>query len=262
LLTKLFTRLINKNLEEKFDQALSAGYFFRFRALQSDGIVSLYLSGYNTNLHNLFNDLVMNILEMKLEKKELTRGILNMKNEIDNLVNDTPLGLVYTNLLEKTSRFFYSIKDLKKASRSIKPEDFLVWKKIFNLDMKVVILHGGNDIPLKGISFEKYLPSQALKIIDPFVFKPVNIEIQHPNKNESNTGIGYFYHVKMAGKAVATCALVELFTLLFSESFFNVMRTKNQFGYITRMSYYRYKYNFIVTQEIQTPLEDIEIIIL
>ena len=77
-----------------------------------------------------------------------------------------------------------------------------------------------------------------------------NINIPHPNPNEKSHFISYFYHI---GKFIPKdFAIMLILSKILGEKFFDIMRTKNQLGYIVKFGLSIFRNNYYIVEKIQS----------
>jgi len=211
-----------------------------------------------------FNQFINKTIELiktaTIPSKVIKSKIENLKEELGNINNKNPweYSNYYHNKINQSNE--YTNTNLLKTLETITEKQVLEFiNNIFD-DCSLTMFFFGN------LTFDQ-LPSHP--IINKLLFNPQpilpkiafneNITISHPNPNEKNNCVSYYYYV---GPFTPITWLHLFFVHLILESvFFNELRTKKQLGYLVKLSILNLGDNYYMTQKIQSAKSCKEIII-
>jgi insulysin len=107
--------------------------------------------------------------------------------------------------------------------------------------------------------FNKYKKLFKIKLDDiPHTNKIENLSIQHPNMNEKSNCITYYYYI--GDYSYKKILLISLASKIIGNEFFEILRTKQQLGYLVSMGSTTIMKKCYMVQKIQSdrPIEEVE----
>lgn len=253
-LYKILNGYINYKLKLKFFSERQINYSF---SLSSDNLNSgfkIYIKAYNNNFFEFYNNIIDYLQHLEYDKDD-DKFIDTIINDRIEYLNNIPFDNSYDyfnnyilglNIFEPT--FDYQTQIDYINNNNIK-ELFInnfenLVHNIFNNTEKQIYLCG-NFIPeqineLQLNFFSENRPIRKLKILD-------NININHDDINnyyEQRYYIGIFEPV--------IYNLLTLLSMATSQDFYNIIRTKKQFGYIARVKKINEDNNLYYSQLVQS----------
>jgi insulysin len=157
--------------------------------------------------------------------------------------------------------YYYHNTILLKELNNIKYNDVICFiNKIFYNNIVTSFLYG--NISFDNINLLKqfhllninrlnfHYISSTIKLFNDIIYK-------HPNINEDSKCITYYYKIGNFNPKINL--LLLLFNNIYNTLFYNILRTKYQFGYLVQMYYKKIKQYYLIYQKIQTN-NDMEIV--
>jgi len=231
---QMFIFIINDILSEKIDVALSEFISISYKILkmnvyETESFV-ITIEGFNDE--NIFKDLLETFFKII---NNLTNTILedqfnNYKNKIIKRIKDSLNSSPYKlNNNYKLYEVFYqnSVDKLINDSTTLKYKDFVNYYKNNFMDKKIVFYINGNNWNI----INKYIKYTKFKDDNKFIKYPLlkSVTYRHINQNEKTNCIEVVIPFANTPK---NYSYVTLITSVYSEIFFDNMRTKQQLGYI------------------------------
>ncbi|OJT08672.1 Insulin-degrading enzyme [Trametes pubescens] len=242
--TRLFADLVTDSLTEFAYDADLAGLSYNFGG-HSLGLY-VTLSGYNDKLHVLAKDVLERAKALKVKPERLAVMKDQAKREYENFFLGQPYRLsdYYTRYL-LTERE-WTMSELLEEVSTVTPEELqghiaAVLSKV-NIQMLVVGNMYKDEASRLAQMAEDILqasPIPASEVLERSLLLPSGSnfiwQTPVPNKNEPNSSLTYYMHM---GKLTEprTRATAALLAHILSEPAFNVLRTREQLGYIVSAS--------------------------
>ena len=229
-------------IKEYFYDALLLGYNINITPYASKNILNITVSGYNSKVNDIIKELLSKLRSLGNLEKYLNMVNDEYKQDLEKYKTDTPFSLV-SSLFRKSVLPIYKMREelLNNYTK-------LSIRKFYNLVDK--ILNGKKNFYQYG-NFNKKLTSKntfKLKIL------PNNLgednELKHPNKKEDNKGILVSYN--LGNYSIKTMSLIKTLDSIMAEDFFDILRTKNQVGYLVKQYYNNLNNTVYLIQHIQT----------
>jgi secreted Zn-dependent insulinase-like peptidase len=260
VLTKIACAVFNFLIGVILYKPLELCYNVAFEPVSSLSAININISALNDYskvqiLIEEVEDFVLNINQNfnKINEKYIGNLIISFIESYQNIKFSNPNE--YSSYLLKYHVFHTSeyndetlIKELEKINYD-KVKNFI--SKIFDGASLTSLIYGNLEIKNTSNLFQKFSklffnPSPHL----PSLRDISDIIIPHPNPQEKSHSIGYFYKV---GKFVPKdYAQIILLNKILGEKFFDILRTKNQLGYIVRFSYTNFRDFYYISEKIQS----------
>ncbi|KAI0076466.1 insulin-degrading enzyme [Panus rudis PR-1116 ss-1] len=238
-LTRLFTELVTDSLTEFSYDADLAGLSYSFSSHNLGVYVTL--SGYNDKLHVLAKDIFERTRNLVISPERLHAKKQELKRDWENWYIDQPFKLsdYYTRYL-LTDRYWLMSDKLQEIP-SITPEELQahIDRLLSQVNIRALIV--GNMYKDEAIHLIEMteqilksnpLPSDAVHATS-LILPPENFvcSLPVPNPQEPNSSITYYtqFGSLLDAKLRVTVALL---VQIISEPAFNVLRTREQLGYI------------------------------
>jgi len=244
VLTKLYAALVSDALSEYSYDADLAGLVYSFEASSLGFYVSV--SGYNDKLHVLLRDVLQKAKSLEVRADRLEIMIQKMKRDWENFF----LGQTYQ-LSDYYGRYLmnekqWTILEKLQVLSSVTPSQVQQHIDVLLSSLENRILVVGNINKDEAITLakmaEEIIPASPLPGMGPV---DLSLELPEgtnhvwsspvPNPNEPNSALTYYVHYgsKIDHRLRVTAALL---TQILSEPAFNILRTKEQLGYIVSAS--------------------------
>ena len=198
-------------------------------------------------INNIFNELFSKI---DFPVDFIKNKIKTFKKELKNIIFTSPWDLVdYYFSLSYSTKYIYS--DLLKEIKNINHDDIISWINTFFDDSKLNIYIYGNikEIPNFNI-LTKYLNNNWSK---PKYTLTKDIIITHPNINEKNNCIKIMYWISKF-EPINVLYLILTY-IIFSDLFFNRLRTEQQLGYLVGLAHGVDNDQYYIYQKVQTTFD-------
>jgi insulysin len=193
----------------------------------------------------------------KIDERYTNNLIISFKESYENIKYLNPME--FSNLMIKSQviKTEYDYKDLLSQIDKITYQDIHNHIKSLLEGTSLTTLTYGN-IQIKNVTnlfvqYSKLFYNPAYPLTQ--VNRIENVNISHPNPNEKLHFISYFYYI---GKFIPRdYALILLLTKILGEKFFDIMRTKNQLGYLVKFGLSIFRDNYYIIEKIQSskPIE-------
>ena len=270
ILTNISTTILNFLISTKLYKPLDVCYTIYFSQLLAFSSININIFGPNNILFitKLINELINFILNIekyfdKLSDLYIINLIINIKNSLKNIKYFSPIE--YNNLL--ISYNIYStnytkkklLKYLKNIIHDIKNniihnirnniKNFM--KNLLNNTSITSFIYG--DINKNDVNnlFDKLNVNFKIPHVPyPVLYSLCNNIIKHPNKNESSNLVSFYYNI--GSFKPLDYLLMKLVINIYSEIFFDELRTKKQLGYLVSMNYELFRDHYYIYQKIQS----------
>ena len=145
----------------------------------------------------------------------------------------------------------YSDEILLKALSNIKPDDVVKYMKELINESSITSFFYGNlvqdNVP-NVLLLNKYFFNHNVKIPELKTLK--NINITHPNKNEKNNNVNFYFPIgKFNPLTWLNCFLIEL---ILQPKFFQILRTHKQLGYLVNFNFTNISEEYFFIEKIQS----------
>ncbi|PCH37702.1 hypothetical protein WOLCODRAFT_135782 [Wolfiporia cocos MD-104 SS10] len=244
VMTRLFSDLVNDSLTEFAYDADLAGLTYQFSA-QTLG-VSVVLSGYNDKLHVLARDVLQRVrnLQIKADRLEVMKD--KAKRDYENFYMGQPFRLAdyFGRHLVTEQQWILSEKLAAVGSITVNDLEGHVTRLLSHVHMRILVV--GNMYRDDAVQLAEMAeniidasPISPSAVVDTALIAANGMENAWvtvvPNANEPNSSINYYCHVGSytEPRLRVTSALL---TQILAEPAFNVLRTREQLGYIVSCS--------------------------
>ena len=261
ILTSISCDILNFLISTLLYKPLELGYSIDFSSDYIHSSININISGFNDKnkldkllldlFHILYNiDKYYNIITKKYINNLLVNFIKRLNNkkylnswEYNNVILNNDIYLNYFNdkLLYKHFKYIIHKKTYKDIKLYIKNiivnEKTCITSFIYgNIDKFNI-----DNIILNNTSIQ--YPYVKLNLLS-------NKIIKHPNIKETATYLGYYYYI---GKFKIKKYLLMLLCInIYSERFFDILRTKYQLGYLVKMTLELHRDHYYIAQKIQS----------
>ncbi|KAL6301582.1 insulin-degrading enzyme [Sparassis latifolia] len=244
VLTRLFADLVNDSLTEFAYDADLAGLSYSF----SSHALGVYvtLSGYNDKLHVLARDVVKRVknLHIKADRLQVMKDLA--KRDWENFFLGQPYRLsdYFAHYLTMDQQWTFAEKLEEIESITVEELQAHVPQLLSKLYMRMLIvgnMHKDDAVRLAEMT-ENILQSSPIhpcEMLDRALLLPCGANhawtMDVPNTNEPNSSLTYYLHLGslIEPRSRVTSALL---TQILSEPAFNVLRTREQLGYVVSCS--------------------------
>ncbi|KZT02312.1 insulin-degrading enzyme [Laetiporus sulphureus 93-53] len=244
VMTRLFSDLVNDSLTEFSYDAELAGLTYNFSP-QTLGM-SVVLSGYNDKLHVLAKDVIEKVKNLQLRPDRLEVMKDQAKRDYENFFMGAPFRLVdyYGRHLLTEQQWILSEKLAEVSTITIEELEEHVQRLLSQLHMRMLVvgnMYKDDAVRLAAMTEDILQPAplNPLEVVDTaLILSDGSNHVWQtvvPNVNEPNSAITYYLHVGsfLEPRLRVTSALL---TQILSEPAFNVLRTREQLGYIVSCS--------------------------
>ena len=256
-LNYLLTILMDKCLSFYLNQELFNILTLKFHiSIIPKSIYNCVILQYNCPSDTIkFNQFINKTIELiksaTIPTKVIQSKIENLKEELVNINKKNPweYGSYYYNKINQSNEYLHT--NLLKTLETITEKQVINFiNNIFD-DCSLTMFFFGS------LTYDQ-LPSNL--IINKLIFNPQpifpkinlneNITIIHPNPNEKNNCVCFYYYVG----PFAPIKWLHLFLvhLILENNFFDELRTKKQLGYLVRLSILNLGDNYYMTEKIQS----------
>lgn len=259
ILTQLTCSIFNFLINIIMYKPFQLGYNISFESSSSLSNININISALNdvTKIHKLLKQLKSFLDDsvqsfLKIDERYTNNLITTFKEAYLNITYTNPSE--YSSYLVNTTviQTNYNINEILSAFDTIKYSDIKNYINELLLNTSLTTLVYGN-IEISNISglfttFNKlfFNSSYALPLIKPIK----NIDIQHPNIKEKSHCITYFFKI---GKFIPKdFAMLLLLHKILGQIFFDILRTKNQLGYLVRLGLTIFRDDYYITEKIQS----------
>jgi insulysin len=269
LLTKIYINYINYKILIKFNLEFELEYTAGLSLNSNLSLIELTISGWNDKYHEFFRSIMKYIksIEYKSEDKMILRSIIkSIEQDAQHIVNDKPWDysdyIVKLNTVNNTYKYDQVLKLLPKLvvnKFSLNNIKELIFKKSH---FKMCVYGNTNmDILQQNLGYATYYFNNCKKCILNKSYElsyKKNLNIMHPNKDESNNCFTYYYYISEF--SIKTISLLLLFQSSINQKFYDSLRTKQQFGYLVNSSVKKINTNYYFIEKIQSErsIEDIQ----
>ena len=269
LMTMISCRILNYLLSIRFFEAFSIGYSASFIATSS--LSSIILSGYGLNDMKVFISFINDLLDFTIniaDKLSMISHIMidsiitQVTKIIQNEMYSTPAQYNKYILAQLTNPNEFSdkvlLEELKKINSNTVKEYMTT---MFNKDSQITNIFYGAFLELRSLRPSYYFKTKKefdLPKIMPFwscndtVCPIVNktIAIMHPDTKQKSSSVMFYYNVGEfnAKNVLLLCMVIDLF----ADKFFDSLRTKQQLGYLVKMSSSIIMNTYAIVQQIQS----------
>ena len=262
---QILTYYINKKITEKFNLAYELGFYASISFNNDDSIVLIKIMGHNDKYKEYFNMVVDYIKNFKFENEDevLVRTIIDSIHDgIINIQKKNPWE--YNSYLQElnVNPKYYTIEKQIKVIDSIIVNDF----KLEISKLKNIIFNESKFIPFfYGNVYSDYLFEDGISNYFETKEKDINklnlltdVNEVHPNLDEENNYLQFSYYI---GKFLPMDNLLLLVLVLsMSQSFYDKIRTKQQFGYLVSCNRLTIQDHYYLVERVQSKrsLKEIE----
>jgi len=244
VMTRLFSDLVSDSLTEFAYDADLAGLSYQFSPNTLG--VSIVLSGYNDKLHVLARDVMERVKNLQLKAERLQVMKDQAKRDYENFYMGAPFRLsdYFNRHLLTEQHWIIAAKLAEVSSITVEELQAHVERLLSKLHMRILVV--GNVFKDDAVR----LAEMAENILQPSPLKSLDVvetalipsdgsnhvwSAVVPNPNEPNSSLSYYVHVGsyLEPHLRVTSALL---TQILAEPAFNVLRTREQLGYIVSCS--------------------------
>lgn len=251
ILNFLINTIMSKPLE------LCYGISFDSKPSTSSLVVNIRAPNDITKLHILVSQFCDFMLDLdrsmhKITDDHIKNLMVSFKEAYMNTNFLNPWEYLGTLITSKAYSTEYSIDELITALDSITYTEIRTYiNSILNKTTLTSFIYGNVDPislnnlfrKLNKLYFNNIYPLPTINTLK-------NITVKHPNELEKSNCIAYYYPI---GKFLPKeFILINLITTILSEPFFDNIRTKDQLGYLVKMSYTNYRDEYFIIQKIQS----------
>jgi insulysin len=268
LLTNISCDIINFILSFKFNKEFELSYniFLKMNSTLSSLLINIKSLNDIIKLKLLINDFcifINNISEYlnKISNDYIENLLLTYENIIKNIKFSNPyeysIYIITLNLLPNSYSIEELLVNLKKINHNILKN--YINNELFKEINLTIITYGNiyiyNNLfeDLNNIFTFNKEPYQQIQLQK----KLNNIIIKHPNENETSICVSNFFKIGLF--IPKKYLIMHLIYKIFSQPFFNKLRTEKQLGYLVKMTISIYDEIFYINQIVQSD-KDIKII--
>ena len=229
-------------IKEYFYDALLLGYNISITPSSSKNILNITVSGYNSKVNDIVTELLEKLRTFDGLERYISMVNREYKQDLQKYKTEQPFSLVSSLLKKSILPNYYTRKELLQEYKPLSIKEFY-----YLVDR---ILKGKKNFYQYG-NFNKKLSSKntfKIKIQPNKVAK--GIEMKHPNSKETNKAILVSYN--LGDYSIKTISIIKTLNTMMSEDFFDVLRTKNQVGYLVKQYYNNMNNTVYLVQHIQT----------
>ena len=258
LLTNISCNIINFILSIKFYKVFDLSYNISLSSNSTLSSIFINIKSLNdiNKLKLLINDLyhfLENISENvnKISNHFIENLLLSYENMYNNIKFSNPYEyscyLINLSILPNIYSSKELLFNLKKINNNILKKYII--NELFK-EVNLTILTYGNTYLFNNLfdKFKNIFILQTNKYVEPYPSNNIlqNIIIKHPNKNETSICVNYLFNIGPFVPKI--CLLMNLTIKIFSQQFFNILRTQKQFGYLVKMSTSNYNDNYYIVK--------------
>ena len=257
--TIIFLSYINRKISEHFNLASEIGFSASLGLDNNDSIVSISIQGHNDKFIEYFNMVIDYIKNFKFSSKDdiMVKTIVDAtKDSFVNINKANPWN--YSSYLEKlnVNSHAYSIEDILKYLNSFTISNFkfklneiknrILYQSKFssffygNVTEKELFT-SEKSINLNFTSIDK--PKNNLKLLTDF-------NECHPNLEEKDNFVQYSFYIGNFNPLDNLLLLILAVSM--SQSFYDQIRTKQQFGYLVSCNRMRHQNYYYLVERVQS----------
>jgi insulysin len=257
ILTKLSCSVLNFITNIIFYKPLELCYSISFDSYQLTSSVIVSINSLNNKLNIFMNDIIKFLLNINdyidiVSKEYISNLIISLKNSYININYLNPSE--YSQQILNINKFDnnYNLHDIISAFNKINYNNVKKYiKKLLQKSSLTTFVYGNiqsNYITDLFTHFNKYFDNPIYNF--PKIKQINNTIIKHPNKNEKSNCISFLFYI---GKFIPkNLILIKLFVNIFSQYFFDELRTKQQLGYLVQLYYINHRDDYYIIQKIQS----------
>lgn len=234
VIAELYLDLIDDALTEIRYQAGQAGSGYGLSRTQRG--LQLRLYGYSDRLPVLFDTLLVELAEHKVDPERFVRLKTDLERRLSNTGEDPILNQMVRQLSEFLVRGNATPDEMLTALAEVEPEDVLAFRKQWLADSKLTMLVHGNALRENAIALGEragamLTPAATAPTVRPEVALLPNRRYRHEmNINHPDSALlGYF---QGDNSSLRSRALFLLLGQMASAPYFAELRTREQLGYI------------------------------
>ncbi|TFY62947.1 hypothetical protein EVJ58_g3532 [Rhodofomes roseus] len=244
VMTRLFSDLVNDTLTEFAYDADLAGLSYNFSA-QTLG-VSVVLSGYNDKLHVLARDVFERVRNVQLRAERLEVMKDQAKRDYENFYMGPSFRVsdYYGRHLLTEQQWILAEKLAEVSSITIEEIEAHAARLLSRAHSRMLVVgnmtrDGAIQLAETMENILDFSPMDPSAMVDTALIPPDGSNLVWktvvPNQNEPNSSLAYYMHIGsyLEPRLRVTSALL---TQILSEPAFNVLRTREQLGYIVSLS--------------------------
>ena len=194
ILSGILNEIIRKNMKI----FLNIGYSFSFNFIDMYKTLSLSFTGLNSGFKLFFEEILLFLKSIKIDKNDFEIMIDRAKKNISNEKNLCPWWYLDSNINSYYYDHIYTSEEYLDELKDISLLDVKKLSKILYRKSKIQIFMFGN-YEKENIPSIDYLKSKLKEKIKPIKFKAKELEkemiIKHPNKKETNNLLQYTYTI-------------------------------------------------------------------
>ena len=264
ILTHLCYKILNFIINIKFNELFNINYSIYFVTDIVHSSININISGPNdvSKFKLLLNDisnLIININKKShiLSLELIDSIILELKNNLKNIKYSTSWKLDDIIFQQDILLFDYNIKILLKTLNNISYDE--IYKYLYNIFNHVAITNfiygyiNNNDIIILNNELCNNFNSYSIQKHDFHLIKNkklYNKVIIHSYKKEISNCVSFYF--KIGKFNPIKYLLIKLCINIFSNKFFDLLRTKYQFGYLVSMNYKLINNDYYIYQKVQS----------
>ena len=255
----ILCKFINFKISKQFYLEEDAGYICYLTHNSNFSNININFKCYNTNFNLFLKNIISYILNYKYGKDDiiiLKKIILSFKEDISKFKNNSPWKISKHIIFLNTNEFEYRLDDITKLLEKYNYNKFFdILKKLIN-DMfknsyqRTFIYGNIRYTDIKPI--QKYIQRNInnATYYHHKIKKLQNIDIFHYNKDEDNNYLQISYYIGRFN--ISNNSMCIIARLMINEPFFDILRTKKQFGYIVKFDYTKYGDYYYLTELVQS----------
>jgi insulysin len=262
LLTILSCNILNFLVSTILYKSMQVNYNIFFESKPIISSINININGLNDNkkIKLLIKQLFIIIQNIDVYLKKINDEYIN------NLIKSTILAYMNTDFLNPSE---YSAYIIKSKLYHTEYETKILLEKLKMIDPKMIrkYIHNifnSKKVSLNSVIYGNILPSMikksfqkiydiyntSLEFSYPPINKIINYSTSHPNMKEKSCCVTYYYYI---GSFIPSTIILLLITnQILGQEFFNILRTKQQLGYLVNMYIMNIRNNYYIVQKVQS----------
>ena len=259
LLTIISSSILNLLVKTIFFNAFDLPYNISFSCKASINAIMIHINAINDRkiLELFMKDFIYFLKNLKehmniISDEYIDNLILSYKKNYENIDYENPW--TYASYLTNINCISteYSNKKILDELKLIILDDIRDYiNTLLDESIFTTFIYGNIENNIENYNLE----NKNDKVYDlPKINKNKDYIITHPNKNETDNFVAYYYYIGNFSN-IENVLLLYLTINKLKDEFMNNLRTKDQLGYLVSMNMYNIHYNYYIIQKIQSKKE-------
>ena len=251
LINFLISTILYKPLDISYDVSFSTS------SIYSSININIFALNDSSKLCLLINDLIDFLLNIDKHFNELSKLYINnllikFKENLKNINFLTPWEYNNILIMDDTYSSNYNNKILLKNLNTIIYDDIKNFiKNLLNNTIITSFIYGSINKDVINNLFNKLNKNFIIPYKSyPEIFLLSDNIVNHPNKKELSNFVAFYFNIGNFEPIIYL--IMRLFINMYSDKYFDNLRTKKQLGYLVSMNYVLYRDQYYIYQKIQS----------